>query len=385
MAADFEPQRTTLFQSVQGGVTYRIPSLIYISDAHSFLAFAEKRSSPRDADAENLEMRIGSTFSGSVQWQPAVKIKNASLPGYRTMNPCPVYEKNTRVLYLFFICVKGNVSECYQICTGCNKTKLCYICSKDFGTSWSEVTDLTEHLIGNWATFAVGPGHGVQLSCGRLVIPAYAYVKKICSCFYRPCFCSSHSFSLFSDNNGQTWNVGEMINEPKTVECEMAEVFSSDGHSHLYCNARSEYGCRVEAVSENNGTNFGKPQKAQLLVEPSKGCQGSVVSFPAPAESLQSEGKSTAPQQSWLLYSHPTSREKRVNLGIYINKSPLCPLKWSKPYIIYRGPSGYSDLSYCDDTKSFACLFECGVHSELEEIAFVQFTQNEVINAGKCS
>ncbi|MBN3291463.1 NEUR3 protein, partial [Polypterus senegalus] len=305
MAADFEPQRTTLFQSVQGGVTYRIPSLIYISDAHSFLAFAEKRSSPRDADAENLEMRIGSTFSGSVQWQPAVKIKNASLPGYRTMNPCPVYEKNTRVLYLFFICVKGNVSECYQICTGCNKTKLCYICSKDFGTSW--------------------------------------------------------------------------------IECEMAEVFSSDGHSHLYCNARSEYGCRVEAVSENNGTNFGKPQKAQLLVEPSKGCQGSVVSFPAPAESLQSEGKSTAPQQSWLLYSHPTSREKRVNLGIYINKSPLCPLKWSKPYIIYRGPSGYSDLSYCDDTKSFACLFECGVHSELEEIAFVQFTQNEVINAGKCS
>lgn len=60
------PARTALFQQ-RDGKTYRIPALIYISDGQTFLAFAEKRKSPRDSDAELLVMRRGSLQNGSLQ------------------------------------------------------------------------------------------------------------------------------------------------------------------------------------------------------------------------------------------------------------------------------------------------------------------------------
>lgn len=46
-------------------VTYRIPALIYISDKQTFLAFAEKRKTPDDKDAEVLVMRRGLWKNGN--------------------------------------------------------------------------------------------------------------------------------------------------------------------------------------------------------------------------------------------------------------------------------------------------------------------------------
>lgn len=55
---------TTLFKqenqnSERKQVTYRIPALIYISDNQTFLAFAEKRKTADDTDADVLVMRKG--------------------------------------------------------------------------------------------------------------------------------------------------------------------------------------------------------------------------------------------------------------------------------------------------------------------------------------
>lgn len=63
-----EPVKTTLFEKEPSGITYRIPALIYLRHSRTFLAFAEKRSSPVDQDAKILVMRRG-TFKddGSVQ------------------------------------------------------------------------------------------------------------------------------------------------------------------------------------------------------------------------------------------------------------------------------------------------------------------------------
>lgn len=50
---------------------------------------------------------------------------------------------------------------------------------------------------------------------------------------------------------------------------------------------------------------------------------------------------------------------------------------WSSPWIINKGPSGYSDLVYIGDGM-FACLMERGDNSEIEQIAFSIFSYNEV-------
>ncbi|KAJ8402251.1 hypothetical protein AAFF_G00371160 [Aldrovandia affinis] len=388
-----EPKKTTVFKQTCG-VTYRIPALIYLREDQSYLAFAEKRSSPCDSDAKIIVMRKGTLLKGSIQWSPSRELLSACLPGHRTMNPCPVYERNSKTLFLFFICIQSKTSEHHQIMTGRNAARLCYVSSKDNGLTWSKVTDLTDGVIGKkvrkWATFAVGPGHGIQMENGRLVIPAYVYyIHCKCVCIPFPCTIQPHAFSFYSDDRGETWHVGQII-QRKSCECEMAEIINRDGKSHLYCNARNTRGHRVEALSETNGNSFDKPRLAPKLVEQSRGgCQGSVIGFPVPeyiSEDQDGVNKDDAnlpfslDTQTWLLFSHPTNKRNRSDLGVYLNRSPLHTLRWEHPWIIHSGPSGYSDLAYCEQDH-FACLMECGKQSELEEIAFVDFHLTDVIEA----
>lgn len=84
-----------------------------------------------------------------LQWDDMRVLSTAFLPGYRSMNPCPVYDEFTGTLFLFFIAVLGHTSESYQLVTGKNVTRLCYTCSTDDGDTWSPVTDLTKSVIGD--------------------------------------------------------------------------------------------------------------------------------------------------------------------------------------------------------------------------------------------
>ncbi|XP_050957252.1 sialidase-3-like [Labeo rohita] len=346
-----EPQTWFYFWTKQ--VSYRIPALVYLSDDRNFLAFAEKRKTLSDTDAEVLVMRRGTwkdATNQEVEWVSDQQLlTSACLPDHRSMNPCPVYERESKTLFLFFVCVPTVISERYQMLQNKNQAKLRYITSEDTGKTWSDMKDLTKHVIGakekNWATFAVGPGHGVQLKSGRLIIPAYAY--NFDSTNEKP---TSHAFTFYSDDNGHTWSTGDLI-EAESNECQVAEIIDD---STLYCNARSKSGNRVEALSRSKGQEFDKAS----LPETGSGCQGSVLKF-------QNPDKST-----WLLYSHPTDKKDRKNLGIYVNKSPLDLTQWNLKDTINNGPSGYSDLAECANREHIACLMECGEISENEEIAF---------------
>ncbi|XP_030299280.1 sialidase-3-like [Sparus aurata] len=367
-------EERTVFLSKDNAV-YRIPSLFYDRDNKSFMAFAEQRSTADDASTKHLVMKTGtlkkeeSTGVRTIEWSELKVVKEAHLDGHRPMNPCPVYEKTSKTLFLFFICVQGVVAECWQRFWGCNRARLCYITTKDGGQTWSGVTDLT-HLpdINEWATFAVGPGHGIQTESGRLIIPTYAYASCSASYCCISCYCAvPYGLALYSDDKGSNWLFGEML-ETKSVECEMAEVSEDAGKNYIYCNARSEGGYRVEAI--DTGAGFITLPSAGKLVETGGGCQGSVVSFPA-----QSEGDSSP--NKWLLYTHPSDQSNRINLGVYLNKSPQDPNAWSKPWIINSGPSGYSDLAYIGDGW-FACLMECGVQKYTEQIAYEVFHYSQV-------
>ncbi|XP_008588673.1 PREDICTED: sialidase-3 [Galeopterus variegatus] len=395
-------------QEDKRGFTYRIPALLYVPPTHTFLAFAEKRSSRRDEDALHLVLRRGLRTGHLVQWEPMKPLMEATLPGHRTMNPCPVWEQKNGRVYLFFICVRGHVTEHQQIVSGRNAARLCFIYSQDAGCSWSEVRDLTEEVIGpevkHWATFAVGPGHGIQLQSGRLVVPAYVYyIPYWFFCFRLPCKARPHSLMIYSDDLGTTWHHGRLIRPMVTVECEVAEVTGRAGHPVLYCSARTPNRCRAEALSIDHGECFQRLALSRQLCEPPHGCQGSVVSFrpleisrrcqdpsdkdvPTIQQSslldspLRLEEESGALSESWLLYSHPTSRKRRIDLGIYLNQTPLEAACWSPPWILHCGPCGYSDLAALEEEGLFGCLFECGIKRECEQIAFRLFTDQDILS-----
>lgn len=305
----------------------------------------------------------------------------------------------------------------------------------------------------DWATFAVGPGHGIQLPSGRLLVPAYAYRVDRRECFGKVCRTSAHAFAFYSDDHGQTWHHGGLVPNLRSGECQLAVVDSGQASSVLYCNARSPLGSRVQAVSEDEGSSFLPGELVPALAETARGCQGSIVGFPAPPASQPPDegwsvgsrkvpifsslcpavqeppeegpgdtqgggvlggtegcdsspgdpgsgdpgpgpglgrkveflGPPAAPSRSptWLLYSHPTGRRARLHMGVRLSRSPLDPDSWTEPWVIYEGPSGYSDLASIGPTPqgalTFACLYECGAKVSYEEIAFCQFSLREVL------
>ena len=83
------------------------------------------------------------------QWDDMRVLGTAYLPGHRSMNPCPVYDEFTGTLFLFFIAVLGHTSEAFQLATGKNVTRLCYVSSTDHGDTWGPVNDLTKKVIGD--------------------------------------------------------------------------------------------------------------------------------------------------------------------------------------------------------------------------------------------
>ncbi|XP_037322486.2 sialidase-4 [Pungitius pungitius] len=426
MKSPYFPARSVLFQKEPNGVTYRVPALLFLSRSKSFLAFCEERLSPSDSQAHLLVMRRGAFHRNYVEWEDMRVLGTAFLPGHRSMNPCPVFDEFTDTLFLFFIAVLGQTSESYQLATGKNLTRLCYICSTDDGVTWSPVTDLTIRVIGDtikeWATFALGPGHGIQLKSGRLLIPAYAYHIECKECFGRLCRTTPRAFCFYSDTHGRTWRFGEAVPVPESVECQMVSVDEEAGTNVLYCNARSPLGYRVQALSLDDGAVFREGQLVQRLVEPGHGCHGSIVGFPAPLHLCHSlddhldqpihpsrhwtsavtgsgpspsvPDSSLAPNDphfltpTWVAYSHPTWTTVRRDLGVFLSLFPRDPDSWRGPWVIYEGPSAYSDLAYLELTPSpgappavaFACLFECGTKTAYDEICFSIFTLYELID-----
>ncbi|XP_070610148.1 sialidase-4 [Erythrolamprus reginae] len=469
------PGRTVLFEKATSGMRYRVPALLYIPSVAKLLAFAEQRLSVDDADANLLVLRRGTFYMNSVQWEDMQIIETATLMYHRSMNPCPIYDEVTGMVFLFFIAVLGRTSEVVQIVTGQNAARLCYVFSSDQGISWSQVTDLTEEVIGmsiqDWATFALGPGHGIQLKSGRLLLPAYTYYIDCKKCFGKLCKTTPHAFAFHSDDHGQSWFFGEFVPNLKSVECQMVAVDEEDGSRVLLCNARSPLGFRVQALSTDDGAAFHSGQLVTPLVEPPHGCHGSIIGFPAPLyrmrHDIQVSQRKACPvkgplqpgiykrlhfcparlstslchhylchQQlervtstatssghlnstlspmpwnmtctdqhhnnaetvsssdtyfeipTWVLYSHPTSSTSRENLGIYLNPFPRDVDSWSKPWVIYEGPSAYSDLAFIElshsessatGTPAFACVYENGTQSPYEQISFSMFTLHDVL------
>ncbi|XP_006866822.1 PREDICTED: sialidase-2 [Chrysochloris asiatica] len=367
-------QRETLFQS--GDHAYRIPALLYLPHQKTLLAFSERRVSKRDEHAELIVLRRGDydAFTHQVQWQNQEVIAQAQLEDHRSMNPCPLYDEKTGTLFLFFITIPGQISEHHQIHTKVNVTRLCQVTSADLGKTWSPIRDLTSTAIGSayreWATFAVGPGHCLQLhnETRSLVLPAYAY-RNLHALQTPPPF----AFCFLSHDHGYSWERGHFVAKD-TLECQVAEVGVGE-QSMVYLNARSIHRSRIQAHSTNDGLNFKEPQPVKKLVEPPHGCHGSIISFPSPQTG-------SASSDNWLLYTHPTDPKHRTNLGVYLNKKPLDPKTWSEPSLLATGSCAYSDLQSMgagpDGSPQFGCLYES---DNYQEIVFLLFTLKQAFPA----
>ncbi|XP_078252141.1 sialidase-3-like isoform X2 [Rhinoraja longicauda] len=328
------------------------------------------------------------------------------------MNPCPVYERDTETVFLFFIAVDQSKSEQQQIHDKKNAARLCYVTSKDQGQNWSEPEDLTDSVIGatvnKWATFALGPGHGIQLSNGRLIIPASAHEIQSDNVRVR-------AFTFFSDDHGKTWHVGSFVCGEECGECQVVTLvhqcnvsscicceFGNSKQDLIYCNARSnkvgEKQCRVEVFSRDGGRTFTEGKLVKQLVEPPGGCHGSVISFPSSAIShvqnypkLEKHyiQKGDSSEFDIILFSHTTNSKSRKDLGIYLTTCSGRPHTWTNPWVISAEECGYSELVFINLPEErhpiVACLFERGSINEHISFCVLQICDIIKNTVEKCS
>ncbi|MBF6978974.1 exo-alpha-sialidase [Aerococcaceae bacterium zg-BR22] len=114
--------------------------------------------------------------------------------------------------------------------------------SDDDGKTWSSPRDITPEVTKKDFFFhGVGPGAGLVLDNGRIVIPTYSTNNNNPGVNH---FSSQSSRIIYSDDHGKTWHVGESVNDNRTVNGRQI-------HSSTFTNGR-EVATEASVVQLNN-------------------------------------------------------------------------------------------------------------------------------------
>ncbi len=349
-----DPEQHALFTAGNGGYhTYRIPALA-ISSAGTILAFCEgRRFNSRDAGQIDLLLRRsrdhGRTF-GPVQVV-------ATRPGWTRGNPAPVVDRQTGAIWLPF-CMNPEDGSEERVCQGKAPRTVWVTHSDDDGITWSTPREITAAVKpAAWSSYATGPGHGIQLRSGRLLIPCDHIVFQDYT-LDDP----YHSHVIYSDDQGATWELGGSVDEGTN---ESTAVETADGWLYLNCrNKRPLAGgrnFRAVAWSRDGGQTFSPVVHDAAL--PESICQASVCRYPA----------ERAGGASLVLYSGPAAttaaHSGRNHLTLRLSRDDC--RTWPEARVLWEGPAAYSDLAVARD-GSICCLYEQGEEHPYERLTLAR-------------
>lgn len=357
-AAEPRIEKVDLWEAGQGGYAlYRIPGVI-VTKKGTVLAYCEARRSGK-SDWDTIDILLRRSKDGGRTWDeprkiadvPGPKEKNSVVRGTRLADPSDVTYNNA----VAFADRDGTVHFLF-----CLEYERCfYIRSKDEGGTWSspvEITGAIEKFRPEypWKVLATGPGHGIQLRTGRLLVPVWLSTGTGGGA-HRP----SVTSVIYSDDRGKTWQRGE-IAVPNTEEWinpnETAAVELADGRVMLNVRSESKANRRLVTISPNGATGWSTPTFDPALVEPV--CMGSLVRY----STAKSGGRNR------LLFANPDNLSRpgsekpggsrdRKNVSIKLSYDE--GKTWAVNKSLEPGFSGYSDLAVARDGTAL-CFYERG-------------------------
>jgi sialidase-1 len=319
-ARPFMTEISVYHEKDDGYFIHRIPALLTTVKG-TLLAFCEARmESVSDAAATDVVLRR--SLDNGKTWTTAQVV--AHFPNYTVGNPAPVQDRKTGVIWLLLTVNPAGVSE-KEICNRSPRgTRSVWIThSSDDGATWSsaeEITSTTKEA--DWTWYATGPGNGIQLEDGRLVIPC-DYKVAGTQAFY--------AHVIYSDDDGKTWKIGGSAG-PQTNESTVVQL--ADGS--LLFNMRSYAGQHLRAVSysRDGGLTWSPVQLDPALIEPI--CQATFIRYTL----ARTAGKNR------LLFANPadTARDRMtVRLSYDEGKT------WPVSRTVYEDFSEYSSLAILKD------------------------------------
>jgi sialidase-1 len=259
-------------------------------------------------------------------------------------NPCPVVDRKTGAILLLATHNLGADHESEIIAGASQGTRTVWLLrSTDDGQSWSRPEDITaDTKKPDWTWYATGPGAGIQIEhgphAGRLMIPS-DHIEAGSRRYY--------SHVIFSDDGGETWQLGGSTPRDQVNECEVVEL--ADPSGRLMLNMRNydpETRTRQTALSDDGGLSWHSQKHDTVLIEPI--CQASIRRMRWPG----------AGRPGVILFSNPASQEARERMTLRVSHDDA--RTWSHSTLVDGGFSAYSCLEALDD-DTVGLLYEAAV------------------------
>ncbi len=333
-------EQIALFRAGEGGYhTYRIPSLL-ATKGGAVLAFCEGRKAGR-GDAGDIDLLMRRSEDGGVTWGPVRVLWN---DGANTCgNPCPVVDAATGAISLLLTHNLGHDTE-REILDGKSEgTRTVWLMrSADDGKTWTRPANITSGLKrDNWTWYATGPGVGIQMKGGRMIVPCDHFLAGSKE---------KRSHVVFSDDGGRTWRLGGDTG-PDCNECQVVE--RPDGRLALNMRSYRASHRRLISISSDRGLTWSAPTDDPALIDPV--CQAGLIHLP---------------DRAWL-FTNPASL-KRENLTVRL--SPDQGASWPTARTLHSGPAAYSSPAVLPN-GNLACLYERGDQGPYETLTLARFNR----------
>lgn len=299
----------------EGGYAYyRIPA-IAATKAGTLLAAYECRLSQNDWDTRAVALRR--SIDGGVSFGETVYI--ASNDSVAVNNPLLLCTRVGRILYI------------YQL----NYERVFARISEDDGVCFSPAFELTSAFDGFRDRFdhtvcATGPGHGLELENGRLIVPVW--LSNSPQREHKPSVCGV----IMSDDSGLSWKSGGIVGDAPDMPnlSETTAVQLPDGRIMLNIRNDGEKRRHALSFSDDGGETWSAPVFEEAFVDP--------VCF---SSTLRTDGR--------IFYSGCDCENDRRNLTIRVSEDNGG--SWSVFAHVYD-KAGYSDIAAVKD--AVFCLFE---------------------------
>jgi hypothetical protein len=342
-------EKIDLFEANTGDYAhYRIPGVV-VTAKGTLLAYCEARKSPK-GDWGTIDILMRRSTDGGRTWgrprkivtppqgvrkNPVALTQDLARPDEITVNnPVAIVDRQTGAVH-FLYCIE--YAHCF------------WMRSDDDGQTFGvpvEITATFEQFrpMYDWKVLATGPGHGIQLSGGRLLVPVWLSTGTGGHA-HRPSAVSVIS----SDDHGKTWRRGEIvvahpdpINPSETTAVELA-----DGRVMFNIRHESEPHLRGVSISPDGVTDWSPMRHDQQLPEPI--CFGSLTRLTKRPEQDKDRLLFVNPH-------NPAGRERRnLTVKLSYDEGRTGPVVKS----IEPGTSGYADLAAGPDGTIF-CYYERG-------------------------
>lgn len=335
-----EPVHTAVFTAGQEGYhTFRIPSVI-VAPKGTALAFCEGRKNGR-GDAGDIDLVLKRSADGGKTWGKLQIVWNEA--DNTCGNPCPVIDAKTGTIHLLLTHNLRTDTEAKIVSgTGTGSRTVWIASSTDDGETWTKPVEITKDVKKpEWTWYATGPGIGIQLKSGRLLVPCDSKSDggKV-----------RESHAIYSDDGGKSWKIGGVVG-PLCNECQAVEL--ADGRVMLNMRSFRGNNRRLVSFSSDGGETFTKPAEDSELIEPV--CQASILRMPG--------------AKGGLLFSNPAST-KREKLTVKLSRDD--GKTWPESKLLHDGPAAYSCLTMLPNGE-IGCLYERGAKQAYEEIAFARW------------